>query len=335
MDFTGRLRVGAATANAMLITPGTATTDPVNISNTGTGPVTVQVTPTSKPFVISANAVIPTATPHPSSVIRVVGNSGDDTVISTDAYGTGAAGGGGFFVVRAAQGTPAAPAAMIANQRFGGFRGIGYGTTGYAAFMSAAIQFYAAENFTDAANGAYIRFDTTKIGTSGSLPVERMRITDAGAIQIGTPGTGSSLTITPGVAATDPVTLITSGVAPFQIGGGTQNAMMFVPGSGAPNPANLITTGTGPFQISGPSYVTVGSGGTNQMLLTPGATITTPAGISSSNAVGLRFTSIVGFNSAAPVAKPTVTGSRGGNAAVLSILAALSSYGLVTDSTTA
>jgi hypothetical protein len=43
----------------------------------------------------------------------------------------------------------------------------------------------------------------------------------------------------------------------------------------------------------------------------------------------------VGFNGAIPLAKPTITGSRGGNAALADLLTQLASYGLITDSTTA
>jgi len=39
-----------------------------------------------------------------------------------------------------------------------------------------------------------------------------------------------------------------------------------------------------------------------------------------------------GFNNTAPIAKPTVTGAKGGNAALASLLTALAAYGLVTDS---
>ena len=42
-----------------------------------------------------------------------------------------------------------------------------------------------------------------------------------------------------------------------------------------------------------------------------------------------------GFFNTAPAAKPTVTGSRGGNAALASMLTALAGLGLLTDSTTA
>lgn len=42
----------------------------------------------------------------------------------------------------------------------------------------------------------------------------------------------------------------------------------------------------------------------------------------------------VGFHGTAPIAKPTVTGSRGGNAALASLLTALANYGLIVDGTT-
>ncbi len=44
---------------------------------------------------------------------------------------------------------------------------------------------------------------------------------------------------------------------------------------------------------------------------------------------------LVGFLGTAPVAKQTVTGSRGGNAALASVLTALANFGLITDSSTA
>lgn len=43
----------------------------------------------------------------------------------------------------------------------------------------------------------------------------------------------------------------------------------------------------------------------------------------------------VGFNGTTPIAKPTVSGSRGGNAALDSLLTALANYGLITNSTSA
>jgi hypothetical protein len=43
----------------------------------------------------------------------------------------------------------------------------------------------------------------------------------------------------------------------------------------------------------------------------------------------------VGFNNTAPIAKPTITGAKGSNAALASLLTALANYGLITDSSTA
>ena len=42
----------------------------------------------------------------------------------------------------------------------------------------------------------------------------------------------------------------------------------------------------------------------------------------------------VGFYGAAPIAKPAVTGSRGANAALASLLTQLAALGLITDSST-
>ena len=55
--------------------------------------------------------------------------------------------------------------------------------------------------------------------------------------------------------------------------------------------------------------------------------------ISQAGALTINTTS-VGFFNTTPVAKPTVTGSKGANAALASLLTALAAYGLVTDSTT-
>jgi hypothetical protein len=42
-----------------------------------------------------------------------------------------------------------------------------------------------------------------------------------------------------------------------------------------------------------------------------------------------------GFYNTTPITKPTASGSRGGNAALASLLTALANLGLITDSTTA
>lgn len=46
------------------------------------------------------------------------------------------------------------------------------------------------------------------------------------------------------------------------------------------------------------------------------------------------FTTSVGFNGSTAITKPTITGSRGANAALANLLTQLANYGLITDSTT-
>ena len=53
------------------------------------------------------------------------------------------------------------------------------------------------------------------------------------------------------------------------------------------------------------------------------------------NGAPVKVDGNVGFYGTAPAAKPTVSGSRGGNAALDSLLTALAGLGLITNSTTA
>ena len=92
---------------------------------------------------------------------------------------------------------------------------------------------------------------------------------------------------------------------------------------------------------AGNGGATSGAGGT--VILTagdaigasPGGSMVLTAGNGTPNG-GIRLaTTLLGFFATAPVAKPAVTGSRGGNAALASLLTALAALGLITDSTTA
>lgn len=56
--------------------------------------------------------------------------------------------------------------------------------------------------------------------------------------------------------------------------------------------------------------------------------------VSSVSLATLKVVGTSGFNNTAPIAKPTVTGSRAANAALASLLTSLANYGLITDSTT-
>lgn len=101
-----------------------------------------------------------------------------------------------------------------------------------------------------------------------------------------------------------------------------------------------------PFNAVGPEPIP-GTVGPTGDVIWPTAAIATPTyaapatptinvGTSSAVVTNIgRTGQRIGFNGATAVTRPAATGSRGGNAALASLLTALASYGLITDSTTA
>jgi hypothetical protein len=90
---------------------------------------------------------------------------------------------GGFFA-RRSRGTSAAPSAVLSGDDLGSYFAGGYGATGFGADSGGGMAVLAAENWTDAAQGTHVTFETTPTG--GVLSQERMRITAAGNVGIGT-----------------------------------------------------------------------------------------------------------------------------------------------------
>jgi hypothetical protein len=113
-------------------------------------------------------------------------------------------------------------------------------------------------------------------------------------------------------------------------GNGTTNVGAAINGanSGTAGGASVVV------QNAGTSIIAIG----NKSAIIGGAYSATPYIFGNATIevhTGVKFLSTTGFNNTAPIAKPTVTGSRGGNAALASLLTALANYGLITDSTTA
>lgn len=98
----------------------------------------------------------------------------------------------GAIGLRGSRGTLSAPTQSLANDTLGAVSGFGY--TSASSFTSAGIAnmtFYAAEALTSTAQGSYITFSTTSIGTATTS--ERMRIDSAGNVGINvTPSTWGS-----------------------------------------------------------------------------------------------------------------------------------------------
>ncbi len=85
-------------------------------------------------------------------------------------------------VYRAARGTAAAPLPVQTDDILGGLAVRGYAPSGFTAGKG-QIMFRAAQNWTDTANGTYLQFTTTPIGSTTFE--ERMRIDPSGNVGIG------------------------------------------------------------------------------------------------------------------------------------------------------
>ena len=100
-----------------------------------------------------------------------------------------------------ARGVSGTPTATQADDVIARFSGLMYGASQYSAGRVVAMDFFAAENATNTANGTYITFGTTP---TGSVTIaERLRIGPAGQIGIGgaTYGTSGNLLRSNGSAA--------------------------------------------------------------------------------------------------------------------------------------
>jgi len=108
------------------------------------------------------------------------------------------------------------------------------------------------------------------------------------------------------------------------VSGGVATAVTLVAntGSALTPPTNPVT-----FRVSTHAALTLPGVPTAPTL---NLTWTAASGLSL-NPTGAR----IGFNGTAPITRPTVSGAKGGNAALGSLLSALAAYGLVTDSTSA
>jgi len=81
-------------------------------------------------------------------------------------YGAEQTNGGGAFAIRNARGTAAAPAAVELGDSLGYFVGNGYGTSGFGNEFAGGMVIVAAENWTDASQGALLAFITQPVGSN-------------------------------------------------------------------------------------------------------------------------------------------------------------------------
>lgn len=108
----------------------------------------------------TASGTIPT--PLAGTVLQLSNVTGTGPRLEFDAYQANA-----NFTARRAQGTRASPTAVQADQALFSIGALGYGATGFASAARVAINLYAAENWTDSAQGTYgVMFSTPKLSAS-------------------------------------------------------------------------------------------------------------------------------------------------------------------------
>jgi hypothetical protein len=149
----------------------------------------------------------------------------DPAAIAIDGYGAV----GINFIGRRAEGTLAAPSAILSGDNIMAMQGRGYGATKFSTSSRAYMKFFAAENWTDAAQGTYISLATTPTGTAAAA--ERLRITAAGNVGIGTTTPTHTLSLGGAQAAT-------VGVEANPTAGSAGNNLTISAGAAAPGSTN-------------------------------------------------------------------------------------------------
>ena len=162
--------------------------------NVGIGTATT----TNAKLTVNANTVLPATAPPTGTNLWVTGVDATASRITIDAFGSTPS-----LNLRQSAGTAASPTAAQLNAQIGSVTGFGYGATAYSTTARASLNFYAAESWTDTAQGTYQTFGTTAIGAATNL--ERMRIDSSGNVGIGTASPTTTLFVnraTNGHAAT-------------------------------------------------------------------------------------------------------------------------------------
>jgi hypothetical protein len=150
-----------------------------NINSTNTGNVGVGTTAPDSKLTVSTNTTA-TAAPNASTLAHFVGANGSTARILIDALGVNPA----SIDLRRANNTASSPTALLTNSLIGQITWQGYGATAYGSGSRIKIMGYAAENWSDTAQGTHLTFHTTPIG--GTATAEVMRLDSRGYLGVGT-----------------------------------------------------------------------------------------------------------------------------------------------------
>jgi hypothetical protein len=157
--FTGTVNLAATVA-----TIASGSTVPFTIQNNGTANsfVVNDEASDATPFVISNAGNVGVGTISPIAPMHLAGTSSPMMVF--DYYNSD--GNSSLFLGRKARGTISSPTAVLSGDSIAAVAARGYGATGFPGSSNGLIGFFAAENFTDTAQGSSITFETVPIGST-------------------------------------------------------------------------------------------------------------------------------------------------------------------------
>jgi len=148
---------------------------------------------------ISSEGYLGIGTSVPTSAIYIAGTSGATSGLGMESR-TDTAVLGPPIALKRARDNAGANEAVQLDDVLGVISSFGYGTNSYTIAGNAAMQFLADENFTNAARGTRIEFQTTPNTTSTKATV--MTIDSTGYVGIGTTSPGEKLEVSGNVKAT-------------------------------------------------------------------------------------------------------------------------------------
>ena len=159
-----------------------------------------------------------------------------------------------------ANGTEAAPTAVIANQILFAMSGRGHDGTSFVLATKGRFSVNSAENWTPTAQGTYLQFLTTpKLGTTA---FERMRIFDDGNVSIGNTASTAKLSITGNITASTTITatgnMSAANLSGTNTGDVTLAAVGAIPNANAATLAGQVLN-LQPADTSFPGVVTTGT----------------------------------------------------------------------------
>ena len=145
-----------------------------------------------------------------NATVHLSGATGKNAMYGADSFG--GSGNLSVFQGRHARGTSTTPTAVQALDAIAGFIGRGYGATGYSSITpSPGMTIYAAENFTDSAQGTGINFAYIPLGATSAITGLKIDPVNGGNVVItSTTGSGSStqgaLVVSGGIGVNGPST---------------------------------------------------------------------------------------------------------------------------------